>query len=722
MVKGEIQVTVTDGRAATTTFVLTTSDHADGSCSTRYYAELETAVCQAFDIQPPLVLAYVDEDGDIVVVDSERELADLINSHIASGEEVINLHIHKETNGDDFEIIHGSSEDDFKLVQLPIMADKSPSGLVSESYSTDQGPKEEIPGPMAPFCPKTDGASEDDINLVELETFEAESQSELAESLLIQRDDQEVILEPMAASVPDPIVEASKEALDTCCDVTGLVTDHTIDTTKQTPKAHAAEPSAENETLAPNSAPQQHQIEETLFQHPGATIHHQHLAEHLKLHLSQSRDQTGHIHSNDQFNHLCQHHHHHVHHRHPHHHHHHHIRIQPDHPSPGAAVPPATVPPPPPPPPTVSDGTIGNDIQEATARHLLHHLNAHHLHNVSHQHHRYHHRYHRPPPSLSSSTPEWNIPAPVSASTSAPASVRATPQRPSASLPTAASSTAPAAAARISDRVTSSRPVSSDILPWRDVVCDHCGASNFSGSRFKCNHEDCVDYDLCSTCFDNASTFHARDHLFHMLTNENQLHSQIWCDNCGRSSLVGSRYKCVDCPDFDLCQKCIRHVKDIHTPGHWFNRYDKASSRLLRVPGTIPNHEADILPQQSDTHSAPEQPIPPLDNGLNGCLRERERDSYTSNIHLVLPGSYPAQSSTLSASVVTSSLSFSPSETTLPIPSPGVNEQNQDTSFPEQQAFLVEMGFNNLSLNERLLRRFSGNVDKAAEELLGRGG
>jgi len=31
------------------------------------------------------------------------------------------------------------------------------------------------------------------------------------------------------------------------------------------------------------------------------------------------------------------------------------------------------------------------------------------------------------------------------------------------------------------------------------------------------------------------------------------IHSSVTCDECGTNPITGVRYKCVVCPDFDLC-------------------------------------------------------------------------------------------------------------------------------------------------------------------------
>jgi len=50
--------------------------------------------------------------------------------------------------------------------------------------------------------------------------------------------------------------------------------------------------------------------------------------------------------------------------------------------------------------------------------------------------------------------------------------------------------------------------------------------------------------------------------------HETQVHPGVQCDGCG-SGIVGIRYKCSTCPDYDLCQTC-EAKGGVHDPTHMF--------------------------------------------------------------------------------------------------------------------------------------------------------
>lgn len=57
---------------------------------------------------------------------------------------------------------------------------------------------------------------------------------------------------------------------------------------------------------------------------------------------------------------------------------------------------------------------------------------------------------------------------------------------------------------------------------------------------------------------------------------EPQVHLGVVCDNCD-GSIIGNRYKCTTCPDYDLCEECKN--KSIHKE-HSFNKITKPECHL----------------------------------------------------------------------------------------------------------------------------------------------
>lgn len=61
------------------------------------------------------------------------------------------------------------------------------------------------------------------------------------------------------------------------------------------------------------------------------------------------------------------------------------------------------------------------------------------------------------------------------------------------------------------------------------------------------------------------------------------VHSRVTCDECGTNPIVGIRYKCVVCPDFDLCEKC--ESKSIHD--HPFLKIKKLKHTPMKIIAVI---------------------------------------------------------------------------------------------------------------------------------------
>ena len=135
-----------------------------------------------------------------------------------------------------------------------------------------------------------------------------------------------------------------------------------------------------------------------------------------------------------------------------------------------------------------------------------------------------------------------------------------------------------------------------------NIKCDGCQMKPIIGNRYKC--KDCKNFDFCENCYQKNKGIHK--HEFKKLEksvyggpryippnfNENRLkatpkkkvvHEGYICDGCEMNPIVGCRYKCGVCPDFDYCEECEKKFSKQH--GHPFVKiYDPSMEpKLIEV-------------------------------------------------------------------------------------------------------------------------------------------
>lgn len=124
-----------------------------------------------------------------------------------------------------------------------------------------------------------------------------------------------------------------------------------------------------------------------------------------------------------------------------------------------------------------------------------------------------------------------------------------------------------------------------------ECTCNHCG-KRIMGVRFHCTV--CDDFDLCSRCISKVRVHH-ETHIFlkirrpvdcvpaslpllytsrwansvHYRSNH---HYGVKCNACGKSPIVGVRYWCENCEDYNLCEKCAEEEYTHHDRMHVFLR------------------------------------------------------------------------------------------------------------------------------------------------------
>jgi hypothetical protein len=97
--------------------------------------------------------------------------------------------------------------------------------------------------------------------------------------------------------------------------------------------------------------------------------------------------------------------------------------------------------------------------------------------------------------------------------------------------------------------------------------CDGCSITPIVGKRYKC--AECKDFDYCEQCY-----FYNKQKHSHVFTEKiiKKFHIGVTCDGCGISCIIGTRFKCNTCYNLDLCQSCYKSNLNIHN--HAFTQID----------------------------------------------------------------------------------------------------------------------------------------------------
>ncbi|KAK3678941.1 hypothetical protein LTR78_001394 [Recurvomyces mirabilis] len=116
------------------------------------------------------------------------------------------------------------------------------------------------------------------------------------------------------------------------------------------------------------------------------------------------------------------------------------------------------------------------------------------------------------------------------------------------------------------------------LIPTR--TCNNCVVVLPEAKFVTCT--DCADFDLCISCHVANKHGHHPAHGFKPATDDTELsmqaeamlpagrnirHNAI-CDGCDKG-IYGVRHKCLNCPDWDFCNDCVKNARHIH-PRHRF--------------------------------------------------------------------------------------------------------------------------------------------------------
>lgn len=98
-------------------------------------------------------------------------------------------------------------------------------------------------------------------------------------------------------------------------------------------------------------------------------------------------------------------------------------------------------------------------------------------------------------------------------------------------------------------------------------TCDRCHQYPICGVRYSCTW--CQEFDLCEACYDQTFKEQSHDltHIFVAVEVPDQgggfaVHHRIRCNGCSTCPIIGERFICNVCTDFNLCHNCFFKQKE----------------------------------------------------------------------------------------------------------------------------------------------------------------
>eukprot|EP01122_Echinamoeba_exundans_P016242 TRINITY_DN816_c1_g2_i1.p1 TRINITY_DN816_c1_g2~~TRINITY_DN816_c1_g2_i1.p1 ORF type:complete len:330 (-),score=88.33 TRINITY_DN816_c1_g2_i1:115-1104(-) len=172
------------------------------------------------------------------------------------------------------------------------------------------------------------------------------------------------------------------------------------------------------------------------------------------------------------------------------------------------------------------------------------------------------------------------------------------------------------------------------------------------------------------------------------------VHRNVICDGCNAHPIVGKRFKCLDCPDFDLCETCFD--KKLHSHHSFLEIGTKQSESPSAASDAEPKGDS----SSSSTGSASSPASAPL------VAPEPVVLAAAPVAPVVAPAPAPAPVAPAPAAAAASAPAVEP------IQAPAANR------FEQMLQTLNDMGFTEREVNIATLVRFRGNLVAAIQHLL----
>jgi len=192
------------------------------------------------------------------------------------------------------------------------------------------------------------------------------------------------------------------------------------------------------------------------------------------------------------------------------------------------------------------------------------------------------------------------------------------------------------------------------------------------------------------------------------------VHRGVVCDGCEQSPIVGTRFHCQTCPDFDFCGKCHNEGNHKHDKTHSFSKLEVPSNRSNQSPNCWFSPFMDILRRQQ------QQQTEATTSGSSSSTQQQQPQKQTASssgdqlIDEILCDDDIYEQPKQQQSEKKKEEKKPPTVQQQPQQSP----QQQSVDYSQQLVDLQNMGFQDHTLNLYLLKKFQGNIQKVVGELL----
>ena len=178
------------------------------------------------------------------------------------------------------------------------------------------------------------------------------------------------------------------------------------------------------------------------------------------------------------------------------------------------------------------------------------------------------------------------------------------------------------------------------------------------------------------------------------------------CDNCFQN-IVGIRYKCSSCDDFDLCSAC-EELENVHDKSHVFYKI-----RYLDV--NLPNFPTQSKQEQQPATSTQQQSIK-----SQTPVQQQPAQSQTP-VQQSPQSQQPIQQQPMPFQFVPVDLvNFDETQVSVQKQQSPIQQsiQPQKYQFESELKSLIDMGFPDMEKNRNLLTLYHGNLDNVIQHLL----